>query len=135
MDKIISKNKEPAFFGKQEKLKSRKLIDLIFKEGKAIRKRTVNCLYICPSGTIDPPVQVMIAVPKRLLRKATDRNLIKRRIREAYRLNKNSLIELCRKDNKQLILAFLYQKNTIAEYKTIETETRKILTELTDKMA
>jgi len=135
MDKIISKSKERSFFGKTEKLKSKKFIDLLFREGKAIRENLVNCLYLTPDEANDNPVQIMISVPKRLFKKATDRNLIKRRIREAYRLNKNSLIQLCREENKHLILAFLYKNNAIKDYKSIETDIQKIITELTKKLS
>ena len=135
MDKIISKSKERFFFTKTEKLRSKKLIDLLFKEGKAIKKKSVKCLYLIPTEKIDSPLQVMISVPKRLFKRATDRNLIKRRIREAYRLNKNSLVQFCREENRQLILAILYQNTAIAEYKTLEIEIKKIIAELADKVA
>lgn len=135
MDEIISKSNERYFFAKTEKLRSKKLIDLLFKEGKAIRKKSVKCLYLTPPGKIDSPLQVMISVPKRLFKRATDRNLIKRRIREAYRLNKNSLVQLCREENKALILALLYQNTAVAEYKRIEIDIKKIFAELIDKVA
>ena len=76
----------------------------------------------------------MFSVPKRLFKRATDRNLIKRRIREIYRLNKNPLIQLCKEENRQLILAFLFQDNTLAEYNTLEIEIIKILSELTENV-
>jgi len=135
MDKIIPKSKERYLFTKTEKLRSKKLIDLLFKEGKTIRKKSVKCLYLFPAEKIDSQLQILISVPKRLFKRATDRNLIKRRIREAYRLNKNSLVQMCREENKQLILAFLYQNTAVAEYKVIEIDIKKIFAELTDKVA
>ena len=135
MNKHVLKSRERAFFGKEEKLKSKKLIDLLFKEGKSIKKNSLKCLYLSPDETLSSPIQVMVSVPKKQFKKAVDRNLIKRRIREAYRLNKNTLVQLCREENKQLILAFLFQNTAIAEYNTIETDIKKILAELIDKLS
>ncbi len=135
MKQEISKSKERSFFSKAEKLKSKKLIDILFKEGKVIRKNLMNCLYLNPDEVIDSPVQVMISVPKKLFKKATDRNLIKRRIREAYRLNKKSLIHLCRNENKPLILAFLFKNSAIKDYSSIETDIQNIIADLTNKVS
>lgn len=53
-------------------------------------------------------VQVAFAVPKRIFKKAVDRNRIKRLLREAYRLNKQILYKHCEKENKKYALVFVY---------------------------
>lgn len=135
MDKTISGNGENFRFGKAEKLLSKKLIDLLFREGKSIKINCVRCLYLLTDEQLSSPVQVMISVPKRLFKKAVDRNLIKRRIREAYRLNKNSLLSLTNKKNSQLILAFLFIHTEAEEYHLIEDAIQKIISELKQIMA
>lgn len=66
--------------------------------------------------------QVLISVPKRRFKKAVDRNLLKRRIREAYRLNKECLSVAVPK-----IIGFVYVANEVLEYSQIERAMKKSL--------
>lgn len=76
-------------FPKSERLHSRKSIKELFDKSSSffLYPFKVNFLVSETAGTD----QVLISVSKRKLRKATDRNWVKRRIREAYRLNKHLL--------------------------------------------
>ncbi len=106
-------------FSKLERIKSKLLIDSLFD-----RKSEENMSFLVfPIKTIfsiaeDAPIldiwpQVMVSVSSKKFKKAVDRNLIKRRMREAYRLNK---IEV----NKQTMAAFIYVAPYIEEYSKIE---------------
>ncbi len=124
---------EKSRFRKTERLRSKKQIDLLFREGKSIRENCVRCLYLVPDEPLPSPVQVMISVPKKLFKKAVDRNLIKRRIRESYRLNKDSLLRLSSGKNKHLILAFLFVHSEMEDYHSIEQAIQKIISKLIHK--
>tara|TARA_B100001059_G_C17408676_1_gene367362 strand:- start:52 stop:450 length:399 start_codon:yes stop_codon:yes gene_type:complete len=80
-------------FGKQEKLKSRKLIEKLFVEGNSVKKFPIRLVYLQTEHTTSLPAQAGFSVPKRNFKKAVDRNRIKRLLREAYRHEKNTLYE------------------------------------------
>jgi ribonuclease P protein component len=75
-------------YNKFEKLKSRKQIELLFAQGKSISSFPVKVFYLRVEHTPEHPVQVGVGVSARNFKKAVDRNTIKRRMREAYRLHK-----------------------------------------------
>ena len=83
-------------FHKNERLKSRKTISRIFEEGNSLIAYPIRIAWVKqedqPSSTL-PTVQFTQSVPKKRYAKASQRNRIRRRIREAYRLNKHLLIK------------------------------------------
>ncbi len=106
-------------FHKNERLCSKKVIDKLFAEGKSFFVYPVKIVYLEITLPSKNKVQAAFTVGKRNFKKAVQRNLIKRRMREAYRLNKQKL----NGDNveKQLAVFFIYTGKTITEYKQIET--------------
>jgi ribonuclease P protein component len=80
------------------------------------------------------PVSMAVSVPKRLFKRAVDRNLLKRRIREAYRQNKYSLYQLLHSDQKMHVLIQYHQKD-IADFQTIEAGLQKGFEKLGNHLA
>ena len=79
-----------ATYSKIEKLKSKILIEKLFDEGKSVTAFPLRLIFI--ETEFDDPIMVKfgVSVGKRNFKNAVDRNRIKRLIREAYRLNKNT---------------------------------------------
>ena len=77
-------------FNRKEKLKSKKLIEQLFAEGKAVTVFPLRLIYIKATFQDDVLVKAGVSVSKRSFKRAIDRNRIKRLLREAYRLNKPS---------------------------------------------
>jgi ribonuclease P protein component len=75
-------------FPKKEKLKSQKLIEKLFLEGKAVTVFPLRMLYLKTDFEDGSKIKTSVSVSKRNFKKAVDRNRIKRLLREAYRLNK-----------------------------------------------
>lgn len=74
--------------GKQERLKSRKLIGRLYAEGNSVKAFPLRMMYLQTLHTSNSPAQVGVSVAKRNFKKAPDRNRLKRLMRETYRLQK-----------------------------------------------
>lgn len=109
-------------FHKNERLRSRKLIDALIKKGKSRKLDQIQLRWVEINETSNPPAKMLVTVPKKIFKRAVDRNLVKRRIREAYRKNKNELIQKLEADNKSLNLMFIYYADTIYSYSEIENK-------------
>ena len=81
----------PKTFKKNERLKSRKSILRLMSRGRRIEASPLLAKYTFNPQEADAANKIMVVAPKKLFKKAVDRNLLKRRIREAYRLNKQIL--------------------------------------------
>lgn len=89
-------------FEKTERLHSRKLIQELFEKGSSFYLHPFKILFLKNPDQDYPRTQVLVTVPIKNFGKATDRNKIKRRIREGYRLNKKNLT------TKKWLIAYIY---------------------------
>lgn len=111
-------------FGKHERLHSKYLIDQLFREGKSFFNFPFKVVYLNVENTEYKSNAVLISVSKRNFKNATDRNKIKRLIREAYRLNKHLLIPLENSEKPYWNVGFIYTAKSILSFKEVE---RKII--------
>jgi len=114
------KQKEESFT-KRERLCGIKAVSELFAKGRTINMPPLRVVYrVIPSDGSQPPLRVLISVPKRHFKKAVDRNLIRRRIREVWRRNKLLLMTVMSESNKRLELALLWNDTVIRSYDTTE---------------
>ncbi|MBE9518898.1 MAG: ribonuclease P protein component [Bacteroidetes bacterium] len=118
---------------KSERLSSRKAISSLFETGQSIYAPPLRIIFK-PDGEGSQALAMAVSVPKRLFKKAVDRNLLKRRIREAYRLNKTDLCDLVLRKDLKLILLIQYKYREIADYHVIEEAVLKGLRKLAEKL-
>lgn len=107
-------------FSKQERLCSIKAIEALFADGKTINHFPFRIVYALRPALDIYPAQVAMSVPKRSFKRAVKRNHLKRRMREAYRLNKQVVYQALQSSNFTLHFMFIYVSTRIAEYAEIE---------------
>src|SRR5579871_2290870 len=100
---------QPRFtWKKAEKLKSRKRIDRVFKEGRSFSVFPFKVFFLLAQTPGSPPIQAGFGAASRQFRKAVDRNRIKRLSREAWRLQKQPLVDHLGQKGKSLAVFFIY---------------------------
>jgi ribonuclease P protein component len=121
-------------FRKKERLCSKKQIQDVFESGKSFYLFPFKIIYKNPTESVPDPVQVLVSVPKRNIRKAVLRNKIKRRIREAYRKNKNQFLTV-QEQEANFSIIFIYTAKEEIPYQEIETKIIQILQRLQNQHA
>ena len=121
--------------GKNERLKSRKLIEQLFSEKKSFNTFPFRVYYlfgekISKERQSQINIQFGIGVSSKFFKKAVDRNRVKRLTREAYRLKKKILEETLKENKKNLSLFFVYTQKELPDYKTVYDKTSLILNKL-----
>ena len=104
---------------RQERLSSKKLISRLFKQGSQRSSYPIRVIYL-PVDELEQH-QVLFTVPRRNFKKAVDRNLLKRRMREAYRQHKH-IITYKSEEGVHFLLGYIYIAKEIHTYQRIETK-------------
>jgi ribonuclease P protein component len=115
-------------FSREERLKSRKMIGRLFKEGRSFVSYPLRVVWLPfdENQGVSAPVQLAISVPKRAFKTAVGRNLLKRRIREAYRLNKSDVSRAFSFEERPVALMLVYIAKETLPYAEIERGMKKI---------
>jgi len=116
--------------GTDERLKSRKLIEQLFKEGKSFPVFPFRIIYLLQLQIAGSRLQAGFSVSTKQFKKAVDRNRIKRLMKEAYRLQKNSLSDQLSTGNNHLAIFFIYTGNEKADHKKISDKMQSSLKRL-----
>lgn len=112
---------------KTEKLTSRTAIERLFGEGKSLMAFPLRAAYRLREPG-DAPVQFLISIPKKRIRRAVNRVLLRRRTREAYRLNRRELLTpTLLQQGIGVDIAFVYLDNTPAPYSVINEKMTSLL--------
>lgn len=128
-------------FHKGERLRHRTLVESLFREGdslydfplrlswRVLTKEELEGSFRGEVPQLMDCLQMMVTVPKKKRRHAVDRVLMRRRIRESYRLNRNGLKDRVEKDEsiRVLCLGFVYIHDKNLPYSSIEPKMRRLL--------
>jgi ribonuclease P protein component len=132
---------------KAERLKSYKRIRILFAQGQKFKVFPLVVYFLLRDEkansvegveeveVVEGVLQMGVSVGKRHFKRAVDRNLLKRRIREAYRKQKLELKETLSASGISMDIFFVYSNARISDYAEIETAMASVLAILADKIA
>ena len=121
-------------FPKKQKLCNETAIKEMFSNGDSFVIHTIRLVWKEQVNSDDVAIKSIIVVPKKQLKLAADRNIVRRRMKEAYRLNKSAIENSLKNKRKQLNIAIVYQNDKILSYKVIEEKIKLILGRLREEI-
>ena len=120
-------------FSKEDRLCNFPKIETLFTEGERLYEFPFKAIWQ-KDDNLQPTVKVVISVPKKRLSKASQRNHIKRLVKEAYRKQKSLLTEKLSQKNKSINLMLVYNLPSILSYTEIEDKISVTLQRLADEV-
>ena len=121
-------------FPLKEHLKSKKVIEQIYANGVSVTSYPLRAIFIeQPQTEQEPTAAILINVSKKRFRHAVDRNLVKRRIREAYRTSKHTLTDTLQSQGKKIAVAIIYIDNKHNSTAFIKKKMTKLLESILTK--
>jgi len=121
-------------FPKKQKLCNETAIKEMFSNGNSFVIHTIRLVWKEQVNSDDVVIKSIIVVPKKQLKLAADRNIVRRRMKEAYRLNKSTIENSLKNKGKQLNIAIVYQNDKRLSYKVIEEKIKLILGRLKEEI-
>ena len=118
---------------KEERLSWKRYIDLLFAKGQSFVAFPLRVIYLPLEEEMPARASFLVSVPKKKFKRAVKRNLIKRQVREAYRVRKYELLDLLEAKGKRMLIAFLYIDKEIHPFTTMEKAMNKAINLLKEK--
>lgn len=121
---------------KAERLNSKLIIGKMFEGGssKSFSIFPIRVVYM-PLEQAAAPVTVLISVSKRRFKRAVKRNWVKRRIREAYRKNKEVLLDEMQQYPQSLAIAFIYLSDELVPSSELDEKMKTALARIGEKLS
>ncbi len=123
---------------KYERIKLRSEVKELFEsnEKEILNLYPLKVLWVLKTATSNKHsgVKILVSVPHKKIKRAVKRNLIKRRIREAYRLNKLQLVAKAKAKRKSILIAFVYVSSSVKKYAEIESAVKAAVQEMINRV-
>lgn len=121
-------------FSRTERLKQKRLFDQLFSNANKQLRHPVLAIWKEVELPANVPAQVGFSVPKKHYKRAVQRNHVKRRLREAYRLQKHSLHRLLLNDQRQVAILFVTLKTDNTSYEHLQQKMVLLLQDIEAKL-
>jgi len=118
---------------KSEKLCSQTAVSRLFAGGLSAKSYPLRAVFAVSHRAAGAPARFLITIPKKKIRKAVDRVQMRRRVREAYRLNRQYLVPLLREREIKVDIAFIYLSEEKKDYALIEQKMQSLLAQIAEK--
>lgn len=123
-------------FPLKEHLKSKSVIEQLYTNGASVTAYPLRAVFLeQEQEKQQTTATILISVAKKRFRHAVDRNLVKRRIREAYRTSKHQFIETLENNGKKMAVAIMYIDTRHNSTAFIKRKMEKLLESITTKAA
>ena len=119
-------------YPKNEKLKSKNAINVLFSEGKSVSKYPLRLVFVENRLEESERIKMGVSVSKKYFKKAVDRNYFKRVLRECYRLNKHILADHLK---KPYAFMFFYQSKDRLTYQEINEKTIQLFQKFVENVS
>ena len=115
-------------FTKSERLSRKSVVERLYAEGRSVAAFPLRAVYLpLEPEEGEPSASVLVSVSKKRFRHAVDRNLAKRRLREAYRLNKHPFVEALQQKECRMAVAILYLDKQHHSFSHLQARLKKLL--------
>lgn len=118
---------ERETFHKSERLCSKKAIEALFENGKSFYCSPFLIVWAFSETDLPFPAQVAFSVSKKGFKHAVERNLIKRRTREAYRKHKGKLYQILNDSGKRIVFTMILREKGVPDYITVESSVKEMI--------
>ena len=124
----------PRFtFKKNERLSSRKAIEELYSNGKSFYSKNFKVIFLLQKEIPLVPCQIVFSVPKKIFKRAVDRNLLKRRMREAYRADKPAFYNQLTDKKVFIHVLMIYSTKEILSFEEITKNMQQAMSDLVKK--
>lgn len=121
---------------KSERLDKKKLIEKLFGGGaRSFSAFPLRVVYLALDNVQDEHAAILVSVSKRRFKRAVKRNRVKRQIREAYRLNKQPLLQTLKEHNLHIAIAFIYLSDELTDSSLITERMKTALSRISEQLS
>ncbi len=121
---------------KSERLDKKKLIEKLFGGGaRSFSVFPLRVVYLALDNVQGEHAAILVSVSKRRFKRAVKRNRVKRQIREAYRLNKQPLLQTLKEHNLHIAIAFIYLSDELTDSSLITERMKTALSRISEQLS
>lgn len=121
-------------FRDTERLKKKKLIDQLFANGMSFYSHPFKVIWLVTEVEQPSPAQVLISVSRRMMKRAVDRNRVKRQIRELYRHEKAMVYQYLEEKHKYALIGIIFAGNELLPFPNAQEKINQLMVRLLKEM-